>query len=51
VGGGIGGGMHPSLSERDAQRELNINHDIIKKYALLNMPYEGYIFSYERLKD
>lgn len=34
-----------------AQRELNINHDIIKKYALLNMPYEGYIFSYERLKD
>nr|YP_010218719.1 hypothetical protein LK370_mgp104 [Morchella brunnea]UBU98556.1 hypothetical protein [Morchella brunnea] len=34
-----------------AQRELNINHDIIKKYALLNKPYEGYIFSYERLKD
>jgi len=32
-----------------AQKELNINHDIIKKYALLNTPYKGYIFSYERL--
>lgn len=34
-----------------AQRELNINHDIIKKYALLNTPYKGYIFSYLRLLD
>jgi group I intron endonuclease len=34
-----------------AQKELNINHDIIKKYALLNTPYKGYIFSYEKLKD
>lgn len=32
-----------------AQKELNINHDIIKKYALLSAPYKGYIFSYERL--
>jgi len=32
-----------------AQKELNINHDIIKKYALLNTPYKEYIFSYERL--
>ena len=34
-----------------AQRELIINQDIIKKYALLNRPYKGYIFSYERLSD
>ena len=34
-----------------AQKELNISHDIIKKYALLNMPYKGYIFSYERLNS
>jgi group I intron endonuclease len=34
-----------------AQKKLNINHDIIKKYVLLNTPYKGYIFSYERLKD
>nr|QEN73924.1 hypothetical protein [Lentinula edodes]WGO76468.1 GIY-YIG endonuclease [Lentinula edodes] len=34
-----------------AQRKLNINHDIIKKYALLNRPYKDYIFSYERLRD
>ncbi len=34
-----------------AQRELNINHDIIKKYALLNIPYLGYIFSYERISE
>ena len=32
-----------------AQKELNINHDIIKKCALLNIPHKGYIFSYERL--
>ena len=34
-----------------AQKKLNINHSVIKKYALLNIPYNGYIFSYERLKD
>ena len=34
-----------------AQKELNINHDVIKKHALLNIPYNGYIFSYDRLKD
>ena len=34
-----------------AQKELNISHDMIKKYALLNMPYKGYIFSYERLNS
>ena len=34
-----------------AEKELNIKQHIIKKYALINMPYEGYIFSYERLKD
>jgi len=32
-------------------KEFNNNHDIVKKYALLNKPYKGYIFSYERLKD
>ena len=32
-------------------KEFNINHDIVKKYALINKPYKGYIFSYERLKD
>jgi group I intron endonuclease len=38
-----------------AQKNLNINHDIIKKYALLNKPYYSlsnnrtYIFSYERI--
>jgi len=34
-----------------AQRELNISHETIKKYALLNKPYRGYIFSYDMLKD
>jgi group I intron endonuclease len=34
-----------------AKRELNISHEIIKKYALINKPYKDYIFSYERLKD
>lgn len=32
-----------------AEKNLNINHDIIKKYALLNIPFGNYIFSYERL--
>ncbi len=35
----------------DAQRDLNINHCTIKKYAKLGGIYNGYIFSYERLKD
>jgi hypothetical protein len=34
-----------------AQKELNINHDIIKNCALLNTPYKGYIFNYERFLD
>lgn len=34
-----------------AQRELNINHVTIKKYALLKGSYNGFIFSYERLND
>nr|AFP72273.1 I-AbiXVI-P [Agaricus bisporus var. bisporus H97] len=34
-----------------AGKELNINHSVIKKYALLNAPYKDYIFSYERLRD
>jgi len=34
-----------------AQKELNISHETIKKYALLIKPYKGYIFSYERVKD
>ena len=33
------------------QEELNINHVIVKKYALLNRPYNGYIFNYERLNN
>lgn len=33
------------------QKELNINHVLIKKYALLNKPYKGYIFNYERLNN
>ena len=34
-----------------AEKELNISHEIIKKYALLNSPYKEYIFSYHRLLD
>ena len=34
-----------------AQKELNINHDTIKRFVLLNKPYKGYIFSYERLSE
>ena len=33
-----------------AQRALEINHCTIKKYAHVNGTYNGYIFSYERLK-
>lgn len=32
-----------------AQKELNINHSTIKKYAKVAGLYNGYIFSYERL--
>jgi group I intron endonuclease len=35
----------------DAQKTLKINHSVIKKYANLTSEYNGYIFSYERLKD
>ena len=35
----------------DAQKTFNINHSTIKKYAKINGSYNGYIFSYERLKD
>lgn len=34
-----------------AQKELNINHEIIKKHALLSTSYKGYFFTYERLID
>ena len=34
-----------------AGKILNINHSTIKKYALSNIPYKGYIFSYERYTD
>ena len=33
------------------KKEFNIKHDIVKKYAFLNKPYKGYIFSYERLNS
>lgn len=33
----------------NASKELNISPGIIKKYAKINKPYKGYIFSYERL--
>ena len=33
----------------DAQRALNINHSIIKKYAELDGIYQDYIFSFKRL--
>jgi group I intron endonuclease len=33
----------------DAQKELNISHSTIKKYAKLSSSYRDYIFSYERL--
>lgn len=35
----------------DAQRDLNISHSTIKKYAKIGGCYSGYIFSYERLND
>lgn len=34
-----------------AEKELKMKHELIKKHALLNLSYNGYIFSYERLKD
>ena len=30
-------------------KELQISHTTIKRYALLNKPFKGYIFSYHRL--
>ena len=35
----------------DAQRDLNINHSIIKKYAKIGGSYKGYIFNYERFSE
>ena len=45
--------IHKFEGVTHAQKELNINHDVIKKHALLNIPYNGcsLFFSYERLKD
>ena len=43
--------IHKFEGVTHAQKELNINHDVIKKNALLNTPYKGYIFSYDRLKN
>ena len=43
--------IHKFEGVTHAQKELNINHVVIKKHALLNIPYNGYIFSYDRLKD
>ena len=34
-----------------AQRALKISHSTIKKYANVGGAYNGYIFSYERLKN
>lgn len=34
----------------EAQRDLNINHATIKKYAKVSGCYNGYIFNFERLK-
>lgn len=43
--------IHKFEGVTHAQKELNINHNIIKKYALLNIPYKGYIFCFERLRQ
>lgn len=43
--------IHKFEGVTHAQKELKINHDLIKKYALLNTPYKGFMFSYERLID
>ena len=40
--------LHKFEGVTHAQKELNINHDIIKKHALIQLPYKDYIFSYER---
>lgn len=32
-----------------AQKELNINHAIIREHAKINKVYKNYIFSYERI--
>lgn len=34
-----------------AEMELKIKLELIKKHALRNLSYNGYIFSYDRLKD
>ena len=35
----------------EAEKELSIRHEKIKKYANLKLAYSGYIFSYHRLLD
>jgi hypothetical protein len=34
-----------------AEKQLNIKHETIKKYAELKKPYKEYIFSYEVLNN
>jgi hypothetical protein len=41
--------LHKFEGVTHAQKELNIHHDVIKKHALIQLPYKDYIFSYERL--
>lgn len=43
--------IHKFEGVTQASKVLNINHTVIKKYALLNAPYQGYIFSYERFNE
>jgi hypothetical protein len=33
----------------EAQKDLGINHSVVKKNASLNSIYSGYIFSFKRL--
>lgn len=40
---------YPGIKE--AEKELGIRHEKIKKYANLKLEYNGYIFSYHRLLD
>ena len=37
------------MGVKDAERIININHSIIKKYAYVGGTYKGYVFSYERI--
>ena len=42
--------IHKYDGVTEAQRGLNINHSIIKKYAKVGGSYKGYIFNYERYR-